>query len=128
MSATTVDGEGTGIREVTEELGRVPLPPRTPGASHQVGSAQSCFAAASVPRSKPEAAGPAPPAFRGRVEAGGGDRSPSWHPEKGREHGLRGPGAGLTSGFLPPPPPPPGVGRGSGGRTDRSRCQERGSG
>lgn len=74
MSATTVDGEGTGIREVTEELGRVPLPPRTPGASHQVGSAQSCFAAASVPRSKPEAAGPAPPAFRGRVESGGGWR------------------------------------------------------
>lgn len=37
------------------------------------------------------------------LERGGGrggvDRSSSWHPEKGREHGLGGAGAGRTSGF-----------------------------
>lgn len=68
MSATTVCGEGTGTREVTEELRPVhpppgPPPPHPPlpipGASHQVGSAQLYSAAGCVPRFRLEATGPA---------------------------------------------------------------------
>lgn len=144
-SAITVCGERTGITEVTGELRPIPLPAPIPGASHQVDSAQRCSGVGRVRWSRLEAAGSALPVWdrlgphpfggvSGAVQArgrGGVDRSPSWHPEKGREHGLGGAGAGLTSGFPARSSSASwgcGVGLGSGRQTDRGRCQERSSG